>query len=122
MLEFLDRLAAHLERTPLLLVCTARPELFDLRTDWGGGKANASTISLSPLDEQEMLTLLGGLIVRTFLPEGSEGSLIASAGGNPLFALEFVRMLGDRGAAALTPDGGEAGSVGEVRCPSRSRG
>jgi len=101
MLEFLDRLASNLAQTPLLLVCTARPELFDLRRDWGGGKANASTISLAPLDEAEMRSLLGGAIVRAFLPEGSEGPLIASAGGNPLFALEFVRMLDDRGAEVL---------------------
>jgi class 3 adenylate cyclase/tetratricopeptide (TPR) repeat protein len=120
MLEFLDRLASNLAHTPLLLVCTARPELFDLRRDWGGGKANASTISLAPLDETEMRSLLGGVIVRTFLPEGSEGALIASAGGNPLFALEFVRMLGDRGAGTLGD--GTAGSAGEVGVPQSIQG
>jgi class 3 adenylate cyclase/tetratricopeptide (TPR) repeat protein len=117
MLEFLDRLASHLAQTPLLLVCTARPELFDLRRDWGGGKANASTISLSPLDEGEMRALLG----RTPLPEETEGPLIASAGGNPLFALEFVRMLGDRGAEVPSPGAGPV-TPGEIRVPESIQG
>ena len=34
---------------PLLLLCTARPELFERQPGWGGGKRNATTISLSPL-------------------------------------------------------------------------
>jgi class 3 adenylate cyclase/tetratricopeptide (TPR) repeat protein len=124
MLEFLDRLAAELTRTPLLLVCTARTELFDLRPDWGGGKANASTISLSPLDDDEMRTLLQGLIARTVLalPDGSEAPLIDSAGGNPLFALEFARMLGDRGDEALASLTSEPGAPGGARVPASIHG
>ena len=38
---------------PLLVVATARPELFDRRPDWGGGKRNALTISLAPLADVE---------------------------------------------------------------------
>ena len=36
---------------PLLIVATARPELVDRRPGWGGGKRNAHTVSLAPLDE-----------------------------------------------------------------------
>jgi class 3 adenylate cyclase/tetratricopeptide (TPR) repeat protein len=116
MLEFLDQLSEHLSASPLLLVCTTRPELFDRRSEWGVGKANSTTISLSPLGDAEMQTLLGGLLVRTLLPPESQSPLLASAGGNPLFALEFVRMLGDRwvegGARDKTPDDG-----GTIRVP-----
>ena len=38
---------------PLLVVCTARPELLERRPGWGGGKPNALTISLSPLSDEE---------------------------------------------------------------------
>jgi class 3 adenylate cyclase/tetratricopeptide (TPR) repeat protein len=96
MLDFLDQLG-DLHDVPLLLVATARPELFDVRRDWGAGKPNSSTITLSPLTEDDMQRLLAELLVRTVLPPESQAPLVASAGGNPLYALEFVRMLADRG-------------------------
>jgi class 3 adenylate cyclase/tetratricopeptide (TPR) repeat protein len=97
MLDFLDLLTDALTESPVLLLCTARPELFDRRGGWGHGKPNASTISLAPLDPDDMRDLLSDLLVRTFLPAETQNPLIASAGGNPLYALEFVRMLGDHG-------------------------
>jgi class 3 adenylate cyclase/tetratricopeptide (TPR) repeat protein len=98
MLDFLDQLGDRLSDVPLLLVATARPELFDIRRDWGAGKPNSSTLTLSPLTENDMQHLLAELLVRTVLPPGAQAPLVASAGGNPLYALEFVRMLADRGA------------------------
>ena len=100
MLDFLDQLGDHLQDVPLLLVGTARPELFDVRRDWGAGKPNSSTVTLSPLTEDDMQRLLAELLVRTVLPPEAQGPLVASAGGNPLYALEFVRMLADQGTIA----------------------
>jgi class 3 adenylate cyclase/tetratricopeptide (TPR) repeat protein len=100
MLDFLDQLGDHLPDAPLLLVATARPELFDSRRDWGAGKPNSSTVTLSPLTEDDMQRLLAELLVRTVLPPEAQAPLVASAGGNPLYALEFVRMLADQGAVA----------------------
>ncbi len=100
MLDFLDQLGDHLHDAPLLLVTTARPELFDARRDWGAGKPNSSTVTLSPLTEDDMQQLLAELLVRTVLPAESQGPLVESAGGNPLYALEFVRMLADQGTVA----------------------
>ncbi len=96
MLDFLDHLAEQAYDAPILLIGTARPELFDLRPGWGGGKANASTVTLSPLPEREMRQLLTELLVRSVLPAETQAPLLQSAGGNPLYALEFVRMLSDR--------------------------
>ena len=96
MLDFLDQLGEQLGEVPLLLVCTTRPELFDIRSEWRVGKANSSTVTLSPLAESDMQQLLGELLVRSVLPAETQGPLVKSAGGNPLYALEFVRMLGDR--------------------------
>ena len=96
MLDFLDQLADQLRGVPLLLVCTTRPELFDARRDWGADKTNALTLTLSPLAETDMQQLLAELLVRSVLPAETQGPLVKSAGGNPLYALEFVRMLGDR--------------------------
>jgi class 3 adenylate cyclase/tetratricopeptide (TPR) repeat protein len=96
MLDFLDQLGEHLGEVSLLLVCTTRPELFDTRSEWRSHKTNTSTVTLSPLAEADMQQLLAELLVRSVLPAETEGPLVKSAGGNPLYALEFVRMLGDR--------------------------
>jgi class 3 adenylate cyclase/tetratricopeptide (TPR) repeat protein len=100
MLDFLDQLGEHLGEVALLLVCTTRPELFDARSEWDSHKPNTSTVKLAPLAEADMQQLLAELLVRSVLPAETQGPLVQSAGGNPLFALEFVRMLGDRDVVA----------------------
>ena len=100
MLDFLDQLGEHLGEVSLLLLCTTRPELFDTRSEWRAEKPNSSTVTLSPLAETDMQQLLAELLVRSVLPAETQGPLVQSAGGNPLYALEFVRMLGDRDVVA----------------------
>ena len=43
LLDFVDHLVDWSAGVPLLVVCTARPELLTRRPDWGGGKPNALT-------------------------------------------------------------------------------
>jgi class 3 adenylate cyclase/tetratricopeptide (TPR) repeat protein len=101
LLDFLDYLIDWTRDVPLLVLCTARPELITRRPDWGGGKLNAATISLSPLSDEETARLLSGLLDRTLLPAELQSALLARAGGNPLYAEEFARMAADRSAADL---------------------
>ena len=49
LLEFIDELADRAGPVPLMIVCAGRPELLDRRPGWGGGKRNATTLSLAPL-------------------------------------------------------------------------
>ena len=81
---------------PLLIVCTARPELFERREHWGGGKTNSTTISLTPLSAEDTSRLVATLLDQALLPAGVQSELLDRAGGNPLYAQEFVRMLQDR--------------------------
>jgi DNA-binding SARP family transcriptional activator len=90
LLEFVDHLVDRSAGVPLLVVCTARPELFDREPSWGGGKRNSATISLSPLTHEDTARLLVGLGVAD-----GQTPLIERAGGNPLYAEELVRMLGE---------------------------
>jgi class 3 adenylate cyclase len=99
LLEFVDELAEWVEGVPMLVVCTARPELLDRRPDWGGGKRNAVTISLTPLGDADTARLLAGLLDRAVLPAETQATLLARAGGNPLYAEQFARMIAERGAA-----------------------
>ena len=93
LLDFIDHLAEWTSDIPLLLLCTVRPELLDRRPGWGGGKRNATTISLAPLSEEETEMLVASLLENGRLREERRGELLARAGGNPLYAEEYVRML-----------------------------
>ncbi len=97
LLDFVDHLVEWASGVPLLCVCTARPELLERRPGWGGGKRNATTISLSPLSETNTARLVAALLEQAVLPAEVQSTLLARAGGNPLYAEEYVRMLQDRG-------------------------
>ena len=104
LLDFVDHLVEWASGVPLLCVCTARPELLERRPGWGGGKRNATTISLSPLTETETGRLIASLMERSVLPADVQSALLARAGGNPLYAEEYVRMVQERGAAGELPE------------------
>jgi predicted ATPase len=95
LLDFLDHLSEWAHGVPLLLVATARPELLERRPDWGGGKANAATLSLRPLSDAQTGLLVGRLLGRSVIEADVQSDLLARAGGNPLYAEEYVRMLRD---------------------------
>ncbi|MGH2931828.1 MAG: AAA family ATPase [Gaiellaceae bacterium] len=97
LLDFIDHLIEWAVGVPILLICTARPELLARRPGWGGGKPNALTLSLSPLDDEQTARLISALLERSVLPAETQVTLLQRAGGNPLYAEEFVRMMADRG-------------------------
>jgi class 3 adenylate cyclase/tetratricopeptide (TPR) repeat protein len=98
LIGFVDHLVEWSAGVPVMVICTARPELYERHPGWGGGKRNSSTIGLSPLTDEETARLLGGLLEQAVLPAELQAALLERAGGNPLYAEEFVRMLRDRGA------------------------
>jgi predicted ATPase len=48
MLAFVEDLAEWSQGVPMLILATARPELYERQPAWGGGKRNAATINLPP--------------------------------------------------------------------------
>jgi class 3 adenylate cyclase/tetratricopeptide (TPR) repeat protein len=107
LLDFIDHLVDWAGGVPMLVVCTARPELLTRRPGWGGGKPNAATISLSPLSDDDTARLVHELLERSVLPADLQTTLIERAGGNPLYAEEFARMvdeLGEDGSGLRLPE------------------
>jgi class 3 adenylate cyclase/tetratricopeptide (TPR) repeat protein len=98
-LDFIDYLVEWAAPLPMLVVCTARPELLDRRPGWGGGKLNATTLSISPLSEQETARLFGALLEQPLVESEQQQALIARAGGNPLYAEQFAHMVLEGGNA-----------------------
>jgi class 3 adenylate cyclase/tetratricopeptide (TPR) repeat protein len=104
LLDFLDDLVDWLRTVPLLVVGTARPELLERRQAWGGGKANATTISLQLLGDSDTQRLISALLEQPLLLAEEQRALLDKAGGNPLFAEQYVRMLGERGTTGDLPE------------------
>jgi predicted ATPase/class 3 adenylate cyclase len=103
LLDFIDHLVDWAGGSPLLVVCTARPELLERRPGWGGGKLNATTLVLPPLPNEDAARLIAALIGQAVLPAEIQASLLARAGGNPLYAEQYVRMFAERGSADDLP-------------------
>jgi class 3 adenylate cyclase/tetratricopeptide (TPR) repeat protein len=96
LLDFIDHLLAWAHDVPLLIVATTRPELLDRRPHWGDTE-RATTLALPPLSEQEARELVGSLAGESALTDGMTQAIVNNASGNPLYSVEFVRMLADRG-------------------------
>jgi class 3 adenylate cyclase/tetratricopeptide (TPR) repeat protein len=98
LLELLEQLADNLADTRVLLVCTARLELLEVRPTWGAGKQNASSLSLSPLSPGEATQLISSLLGEGDVPEDVRERVLASAEGNPFYLEEMLTMLIEEGA------------------------
>ncbi len=96
MLSFLEYLADWSQDVPLMLLCTARPEFRERHPTWAAAVGNAQKINLGPLTDDETSALIALLLQRQVLPDATRQTLIDRAEGNPLYAEEFVRLLGDR--------------------------
>ena len=96
LLDFIELLAERAGAVPMLIVCTARPELLERRAGWAGGTTNPNTLMLTALSDEDTARLVGGLLDQDLLPAGVQQPLLAQASGNPLYAQEYVRMLQDR--------------------------
>ncbi|HYT29304.1 MAG TPA: AAA family ATPase, partial [Actinomycetota bacterium] len=104
LLDLIDHVADWTRDAPLLLVCLARHELLDQRPTWAGGKLNATTLLLEPLDETESAGLIEGLLGGASLSQDVRRKIVEAADGNPLFVEEMLAMLIDDGFLGL--DGG----------------
>ena len=104
LLDFVEHLADWVRDVPMLILCTARLELLERRPAWGGGKLNAANVALAPLSADETAKLIAALSDRPLLEAGAQAELLDRAGGNPLYAEQYVRMLAERGTTVELPE------------------
>jgi class 3 adenylate cyclase/tetratricopeptide (TPR) repeat protein len=110
LLDFVEYLLEWSRNSPLYVITLARPELLERRPTWGAGHRNFSSLYLAPLSASAMEELLGGLVPG--LPATLREQILARAEGVPLYAVETVRMLLDRGL--LVREGPVYRPVGEI--------
>ncbi|MGA9161655.1 MAG: AAA family ATPase, partial [Actinomycetota bacterium] len=100
LLDFVDHVADWAQG-PIMIAATARPELFEMRPTWGGGKRNAASIYLDPLTETEGEAMLEDLVPGPIGPD-LKRTIVERSEGNPLFVEEIVRKLIDDGVLRAT--------------------
>jgi class 3 adenylate cyclase/tetratricopeptide (TPR) repeat protein len=112
-LDLVEHVADWTRDVPILLVCLSRPELLDVRPAWAGGKANATTFFLEPLDADSIDELLAHLVAGVDVTTERLRRIAAAAEGNPLFVEELVAMLAERDQL-IDPDDGNRGVKGSA--------
>jgi tetratricopeptide (TPR) repeat protein len=110
LLDFVEYLLEWSRNHPLFVVTLARPELLERRPTWGAGRRSVTSTYLEPLSQAAMEELLEGLVPG--LPEALCARILERAEGVPLYAVETVRMLLDRGL--LVRDGSVYRLAGEI--------
>ena len=109
LLDFVEYLLEWSSGFPIFILALGRPELSETRPAW-------PSLALEPLESEAMHQVLGGLVPG--LPEVLDGQIVERAEGVPLYAVETVRMLLDRGV--LAQEGARyvlTGEVGELAIP-----
>ena len=110
LLDFVEYLLEWSKASPLFVLTLTRPELLDKRPSWGAGHRNFTSLHLGPLSATAMAELLDGFVPG--LPDELREQILARAEGVPLYAVETVRMLLDKGL--LVQEGSIYRPTGEI--------
>jgi len=110
LLDFIEYLLEWSRNSPILVVTLARPEFAERRPGWGTGKRGLTSLFLEPLSPDAMTRLLDGMVPG--LPADLHALILERAAGVPLYAVETVRMLIDRGL--LVEERGTYRAVGSL--------
>jgi class 3 adenylate cyclase/tetratricopeptide (TPR) repeat protein len=110
LLDFVEQLLDWSTAHPIFVVVAARPELFDARPSLLSGRRNATAVGVDPLSDAQVAELLDDLVPE--LPPRVRELVTEHAAGTPLYVLETIRSLLDRGL--VVDRDGTRTLVGEV--------
>ena len=103
LLDFIEYMLEWSRDYPIFVLTLGRPELRGMRPEW-------PALTLEPLSDEAMSELLAGLVPG--LESDLAARIVERAEGVPLYAVETVRMLLDRGL--LAEDGARYVVTGEI--------
>jgi class 3 adenylate cyclase/tetratricopeptide (TPR) repeat protein len=98
-LEFIENLVSSVVDAPILVVCSARPDLLDEHAGWIEG-AHGEQIDLEPLGASDVEAMIVRLLGSSEVSAETREKIVTAAEGNPLYIEQMVSMVRDRGAAA----------------------
>ena len=96
-LDLIRSVAGTLTGAPVVLACSARPELFDAHADWAEQPGNFSILTLQPLSDDDSAAVAANLLGTAELDEEVRKRIVHAAEGNPLFVEQMLSMLLDDG-------------------------
>ena len=102
-LDLVESLAVQQERSVLVLVCIARPELLEQRPAWSAGAAGAVSIDLMPLAEGPATALLDALAGDQQISPLTRARLLETAAGNPLYLEQLAVSLSEQAGSEIQP-------------------
>ncbi len=93
-LDLIDYLARECQQSLLLIICLARPSLFERRPTWGERQPAHTHIELHPLSGEESRQLVKEILRKApDIPSELLDLIIKRTEGNPFYIEEFVRVL-----------------------------
>ena len=101
LIDFVDYLMTWSKNHPLFVVALTRPEFLERHVAWATTRRGFTPMYLEPLSPETMGRLIAGLVPG--LPDQLRATILDRAEGVPLYAVETVRMLLDKGL--LVQDG-----------------
>jgi class 3 adenylate cyclase/tetratricopeptide (TPR) repeat protein len=116
LIDFIESILEWSRNHAILVITLSRPELMDRRPNWGAGQRSFTSLHLEPLSDQAMAELLEGFVKE--LPTEFTDKILERSEGVPLYAVETVRMLADRGVLAQHEGAYHlAGEIGSLEIP-----
>jgi class 3 adenylate cyclase/tetratricopeptide (TPR) repeat protein len=94
--ELIEYVVGWSREAPILILCLARPDLFDRHPEW---HAVGESIMLAPLSPLEAEELLGHLQGETEVDSELQSRITEAAEGNPLFVEQLLAMIAENGTA-----------------------
>ena len=102
-LDLVESLAVQPGRSPVVLVCVARPELLEQRPAWAAGIEGALSIELAPLAGNSAAALLNSLTGDQGMPSSTRAHLLETAAGNPLYLEQLAVSLSEQAGSEVWP-------------------
>lgn len=116
LLDYVESVADWCKDSPIFVLTLSRPELAERRPHWGTAVGKFTSLHLDALSNAALRELVLGLV--RGLPERAADRLVERAEGVPLFAVETVRALADRGILSRSADAYElCGEFADVELP-----
>ncbi|MBA3530505.1 MAG: tetratricopeptide repeat protein [Ardenticatenales bacterium] len=119
-LDLIEHLVRECPTIPMLMVCLARPFLWERRPTWGRSflPTHHLHLDLAPLTPAESRHLVSELLHRVEqVPTELEELLVNRTDGNPFYVEELIKMLIEDGVI-LAPEGGGSWTVAPERLSS----
>jgi len=92
--DLLDHLVTAVPDARLLVVCLARPPLFERRPNWGEGREAHTRLDLKPLSSRE---LVGEILQKVEdIADDLRDQVVDGAGGNPFYVEDGIILRGEK--------------------------